>query len=108
MQKNQIRIGGRLFTVKKEYVSMLSQYKKSKQIEVGENINCVVCSSEFTKKKASYVFCSLQCKDDFWNKIDPRKRNSKRGKTQYNNADHYHDWCTRGDDMEACDYHNKD
>jgi hypothetical protein len=115
MLSNQIKIGKKIYTVKKEYVNWLKKYKHNKKVEVGGSINCVVCDIEMTKKKASYVFCGTQCKDDFWNKIDPRKRNSKRvynrSKVISNNSQSYKDsegdWCTQGDDMEACDYHNK-
>ena len=78
MLENQIKIGKKLFTVNSKYVNWLKKYKQNKKTNVGSNVNCVVCSKEMIKKRESYVFCGLQCKDDFWNKIDPRKRNSKR------------------------------
>ena len=123
MLHNQIKIGKKLFTVKGEYVNWLKKYKHNKTIIVGKKLNCVVCGKEIIKEKQSYVFCGLQCKDDFWNKIDPRKRNSKRvsavnrrrnewlkgsdnHKTSYDNRNE--NWCTQGDDLEACGYHNKD
>jgi hypothetical protein len=118
MLENQIKIGKKLFTVNSKYVNWLKKYKQNKKTNVGSNVNCVVCSKEMIKKRESYVFCGLQCKDDFWNKIDPRKRNSKRvsavnrRRNEWlkgsDNTSTNEDWCTQGDDMEACGYHNKD
>lgn len=104
-KKGQIIIGKRLFTVNSNYINMLEHYKTNKTSDVGMRINCSTCGVEMIKTKAAYVFCGLQCKDDFWNKIDPRKRNSKRSSNVDRNYEEH--WATQGDDWESCGYHNK-
>lgn len=114
LRDNQIIIGRKLFTVQKRFVDWLKKYKRNKKIGVGIEICCVVCDKIMIKKKESYVFCGILCKDDFWNKIDPRKRNSKRVSKKNKAINEYlyppspdDHWCTQGDDMEYNDYHNK-
>src|SRR5690606_39311056 len=92
MLQNQIKIGKKVFTVKDEYLHWLKRYNHNKKVKVEGKINCVICSKEILKHKPSYVFCSIVCKDDFWNKIDPRKRNNNgknRGQQHYNEKH----WC---------------
>ena len=104
MLHNQIKIGKKVFTVKGEYLNWLRHYKLNKSTKVGSQITCVVCQTKIEKTKPPYVFCGMVCKDDFWNKIDPRKRNNNgrnRGQKHYVTKH----WCD--DDLADCDYHNK-
>ena len=84
---------------------MLKSYKRNKDEPVGAEIECPVCKTNFIKKKDSHAFCCIPCKDDFWNKVDPRKRNNN-GKNRgqlYISKEPY--WCD--DDLADCEYHNK-
>lgn len=42
-------------------------YKINKMAKVGQEIECPICHTKFTKKQYSQAFCSSQCKDRFWN-----------------------------------------
>lgn len=107
MLDNQIKIGKKVWTVNSAYIHLLKRYKHNKKAKVGTVINCSFCKKEFIKEKESYHICSTACKDDFWNKIDPRKRNNNgrnRGQQQYILKEPY--WSD--DDLAGCDYHNKE
>lgn len=79
MLRNQIKIGKRVVCVNKAHISMLVAYKHNKKLPINTTIKCCVCNTEFVKAKDNHVFCNIEtCKDSFWNKIDPRKRKSKR------------------------------
>ena len=108
MLKNQIKIGKKVFTVKGEFLPMLRRYKNNKLAKVGYLINCSFCNKELVKEKESFHICSIACKDDFWNKIDPRKRN-RNGKNRISDTVNYvskeHHWSD--DDLHDCEYHNK-
>jgi len=49
--------------------------------KVGENITCPSCGTEFVKKSYQSVFCKskkgTKCKDNYWNNVDPKKRNNR-------------------------------
>jgi hypothetical protein len=56
-------------------------YNKAKSAKVGEKINCPGCRKQHEKTTYHKVFCSNaktrgrnNCKDNFWNKVDPEKR----------------------------------
>ncbi len=49
--------------------------------KVGDEITCPSCGTNFIKKSYQSVFCKTKkgtkCKDNFWNNIDPDKRNNR-------------------------------
>ena len=49
-------------------------YKTNKMAKVGQEIECPICHTKFTKKQYSQAFCSSQCKDRFWNAKGDRHR----------------------------------
>lgn len=55
-------------------------YKHNKSAKVGEIIVCPSCHTGFTKEHYQQAFCKTkpgtQCKDKYWNTVDPRKRNN--------------------------------
>jgi ssDNA-binding Zn-finger/Zn-ribbon topoisomerase 1 len=58
-----------------------SRYNKAKSTKVGETVNCPWCGKKFEKTTYHKTFCSNyktrgrhNCKDNFWNKVDPEKR----------------------------------
>ena len=46
---------------------MVGMYLQNKKSKVGSMITCPVCGKRFFKKQYSQAFCSLHCKDSFWN-----------------------------------------
>lgn len=46
----------------------------NKKSKVGSMITCPVCGKRFFKKQYSQSFCSLHCKDSFWNSNQKNKR----------------------------------
>ena len=42
-------------------------YHDNKDARVGSQIECPVCHKKFKKVQYSQAFCSLECKDRFWN-----------------------------------------
>jgi len=105
MLGNQIKIGKKIFTVKKDYLKILRLYKGNKKAAIGVIIKCPSCGLEFKKGKDSHAFCGHPfCKDDFWNKIDPRKRNNN-GKNRGQRYTVTRHWCDN--DMGDCEHHSK-
>jgi len=49
--------------------------------KVGEEITCPSCGTTHVKKSYQSVFCKskggTKCKDNYWNNVDPKKRNNK-------------------------------
>jgi len=49
--------------------------------KVGEEISCPSCGTKFVKKSYQSVFCKskrgTRCKDNYWNNVDPKKRNNR-------------------------------
>lgn len=43
-------------------------YTINKNAKVGETITCPICGETFIKKQYSQAFCSLKCKNTYWNK----------------------------------------
>ena len=56
-------------------------YTLNKVCKVGAECNCPGCGEKFIKKTYSQAFCrtknNTQCKDKYWNQVDPNKRNNK-------------------------------
>lgn len=56
------------------------RYELNKESKVGEDLICPSCGSKFTKGNYQQAFCKTkpktQCKDKYWNTIDPNKRNN--------------------------------
>lgn len=59
---------------------MKALYNKAKRAKIKEIINCPSCGQLHLKSTYNKVFCtnarisSSNCKDNFWNKVDPEKR----------------------------------
>jgi hypothetical protein len=58
-------------------------YNIAKTAKVGELITCPACGKQFIKKTYNQIFCnnaktkkSYNCKDRYWNTVDPNKRNN--------------------------------
>lgn len=55
-------------------------YNKAKEAKVGDRIKCPGCEKHTIKTTYNKTFCSNaktrgnNCKDRFWNKVDPEKR----------------------------------
>lgn len=61
--------------------TLLSRYKKAKENPTGQTHKCPSCGTQVVKTTYNKVFCSNgrtkgkgNCKDWFWNIIDPNKR----------------------------------
>jgi len=62
-------------------MSRLKQlYSENKLKKVGDKCICPSCSTPFIKGSYQQVFCKTKvgtyCKDQYWNKVDPKKRNN--------------------------------
>ena len=64
-------------------MKMTEAYIKAKAAKVGDTVKCPACGKEFVKKTYNQVFCNNNnntrfgnCKDKYWNTVDPRKRNN--------------------------------
>ncbi len=64
-----------------KYSQMKLLYNQAKKAKVGDNIRCPHCNKKHVKTTYHKVFCSNyktkstnNCKDNFWNKVDPEKR----------------------------------
>jgi hypothetical protein len=48
--------------------------------KIGDNIKCPSCNTTHVKKAYNSVFCKskggTRCKDNYWNNVDPSKRNN--------------------------------
>lgn len=55
-------------------------YASSKSAKVGCTCICPSCGRNFTKTSYQQAFCKAlpgtQCKDKYWNTVDPKKRNN--------------------------------
>lgn len=57
-------------------------YDNTKSAKIGDRISCPTCGKSIVKKTKDHAFCSNgrskgagNCKDGYWNKVDPVKRN---------------------------------
>lgn len=64
-------------------MKMTEGYIKAKLAKVGDFVQCPACGRRFEKKSYNQVFCSNaktklsnNCKDRYWNTVDPKKRNN--------------------------------
>lgn len=62
-------------------MSRLKQlYSENKLKKVGDKCICPSCLTSFIKGSYQQVFCKTKvgtyCKDQYWNKVDPKKRNN--------------------------------
>ena len=53
---------------------MVGMYLQNKKSKVDSMITCPVCGKRFFKKQYSQAFCSLHCKDVYWNSCQKDKR----------------------------------
>lgn len=66
-----------------EINSRNSTYLQNKKSKVGLMITCPICGKRFFKKQYSQAFCSLHCKDSFWNS---NQKNKRQGGGRVNNS----------------------
>lgn len=56
------------------------RYATNKAMWVGMELICPCCGTKFTKSQHQQVFCRSKggtvCKDAYWNRVDPTKRNN--------------------------------
>lgn len=52
-----------------EFTKLIENYYNNKNSKINSLIFCPVCGSDFTKKNLQHTFCSLKCKDTFWDNI---------------------------------------
>jgi len=61
-------------------MKMTDRYELNKETKVGGNCVCPSCKTTFVKETYQQVFCKTKggtiCKDKYWNKVDPKKRNN--------------------------------
>jgi hypothetical protein len=62
---------------------MTEAYTKAREAKVGEFVICPCCGNGYLKIFYNQVFCSNaktkrfnNCKDKYWNRTDPKKRNN--------------------------------
>ena len=59
---------------------LIESRKKCQDAKVGEEIVCPSCGTKHIKKSYQSVFCKTKgktkCKDNYWNNVDPKKRNN--------------------------------
>lgn len=53
----------------------IEEYYRSKEEKVGAKIVCANCGKVFSKKTYQHTFCSLKCKDEFWNYMSEERFN---------------------------------
>ena len=62
---------------KKKLIAMRDACVSAK---IGQDIKCPSCNTIHVKKSYNSVFCKCQkgtrCKDNYWNNVDPSKRNN--------------------------------
>ena len=56
------------------------RYALNKEAKVGAECTCPSCGTKFIKTNYQQAFCkskpATQCKDKYWNTVDPKKRNN--------------------------------
>jgi len=61
--------------------ALIKAKKKCNEAKVGDDITCPSCGTTHEKKSYQSVFCKTKsgtkCKDNYWNNVDPKKRNNK-------------------------------
>jgi hypothetical protein len=64
-------------------MKMREAYIRAKTAKIDAYVTCPACGKKFIKKFYNQIFCSNaktklsnNCKDKFWNTVDPRKRNN--------------------------------
>jgi hypothetical protein len=57
-------------------------YEACKSVKIGSIIKCPSCNTQHTKNAYNTIFCKTKggsvCKDNYWNNVDPNKRNNKK------------------------------
>jgi len=62
---------------------MIAVYKMCDLTKVGGEMRCPGCGEIIIKKTYQHKFCGQQCKDRYWNTVDPRKKNRKNSSSHY-------------------------
>lgn len=61
-------------------MKLQQRYSLNKKAKIREELVCPSCGSKFTKQNYQQAFCKTktktQCKDKYWNTVDPNKRNN--------------------------------
>lgn len=52
-----------------DVMSFIDAYISNSKVQIGKNISCPVCNRLVDKKSYNKSFCSVKCKDKFWNTI---------------------------------------
>lgn len=59
---------------------MKAIYNQNKTAKIGSECKCPSCGTKFIKLNYQQAFCKnkpkTQCKDKYWNTVDPKKRNN--------------------------------
>ena len=59
---------------------LIKNYNISKKAKIGSICICPSCGTQFIKSNYQQAFCKTKtgtiCKDSYWNKVDPKKRNN--------------------------------
>lgn len=65
----------------KKIQKLKTMYDDCKKAKIGTTIICPSCNTKHTKNAYNTVFCKSKngtvCKDNYWNNVDPTKRNNK-------------------------------
>lgn len=60
--------------------SIKNRYEANKTLKVGDECKCPSCGTKFIKQAYNQSFCKskpkTQCKDKYYNTVDPNKRNN--------------------------------
>lgn len=60
---------------------LLAKYKACQSAKIGSDIVCPSCNTTHVKKAYNSVFCKskggTKCKDNYWNNVDPSKRDNR-------------------------------
>lgn len=60
---------------------LIEAKKLCNEAKIGEEIICPSCGTKHIKKSYQSVFCKTKkgtkCKDNYWNNVDPKKRNNR-------------------------------
>jgi hypothetical protein len=80
-----------------------ANYFHNKAAKIGELLYCPSCGHPFIKKCHQQAFCQTKggtiCKDRYWNRADPRKRNNTTRISPANAA-----WMARREDERETNY----
>lgn len=60
---------------------LLAKYQACQSAKIGSDISCPSCNTTHKKNAYNTVFCKskggTKCKDNYWNNVDPSKRDNR-------------------------------